>query len=481
MNNPQPIHPLTVVQDPPESFADRLDRICSVLDIDPHHPDTLPFAGDDATAGTENELQVAVFGSRDTVDLPQTVQESDYFQNIVKQAGTGDTSGRRVAALEAYLEGTRDRAWENSWVKFPRKRLSSYASQVLDRDLCADKKLPSGPRRQDAGRFLTVAAGEEVLRVPVSYLLKLALADAVSDPAVPGLVRSLGVRFLSHFLNDNTSPETFSFFPVPLTRSTGLGQAIAAETAKRYLLCQLLIQYANDKFGLTRSGQHAVIYFAPNPPVRQKQLNDLIPDAFYRELFMSPCLSGWDCGEAKHAYMGLCHKVLSRSQLNAVAKLKEAGIIASNLVVLPNLSNTSLANNGTHLSLGSRRLTGILAAGEAGFGPAEEKYMGDLVIKIAEHFLPLFVGAYSGAPYRLDFRDFHPEKSPGLSPPMNSTSTHLRMFWRRWRKKADLNFLGSPLTPFGPEWLGPDLEPPAEASGRLRSGPSGSSITWSVS
>ena len=108
--------------------------------------------------------------------------------------------------------------------------------------------------------------------------------------------------------------------------------------------------YANRRLGLLDGGQRAMIYFAPHPPVRQKQLNDCISDAFYRELFMSPCLSGWDDGEAKHAYMSLCHQVLSRSQLNAVAKLREAGIVVNNLVVLPNLSNISLANNGSHVS-----------------------------------------------------------------------------------------------------------------------------------
>ena len=140
------------------------------------------------------------------------------------------------------------------------------------------------------------------------------------------------------------------------------------------------------------------------------------------------------------------------SQLNAVARLNEAGIIANNLVVLPNTSNISLANNGTHLSLGSRRLTGLLSGGSANFGAVEEKYLGDLVLKISEHFLPLFVGSYSAAPYRLDFQDFHPEKALGFLP-HELHDIHLRMIWRRWRGKADIKLLGQPVTPFGPEWL----------------------------
>jgi hypothetical protein len=156
--------------------------------------------------------------------------------------------------------------------------------------------------------------------------------------------------------------------------------------------------------------------------------------------------------------MALCHRVISRSQLNAVTKLKENGIITRNLVVLPSTSNISLANNGTHLSIGSRRLSRLIAEKASapgvanGLSPLDEKYYGDLAIKIIEHFLPLFVGTYSAAPYRLDFTDFHPEKVLGFLP-HELEDTHLRMIWRRWKKKAALKCLGQPITPFGPQWL----------------------------
>src|ERR1019366_5818238 len=123
---------------------------------------------------------------------------------------------------------------------------------------------------------------------------------------------------------------------------------------------------------------------APTPPVRQRELNELISDSFYRELFMNPCLSGWDRGKEKRAYMSLCHEVLSRSQLNGVKKLRDAGIIYNNLVVMPNTSNTSLANNGVHVSLGSRRLTALVAGNNDRFGPRDEKHFGDLAIKVME-------------------------------------------------------------------------------------------------
>src|SRR5262249_41561223 len=177
-----------------------------------------------------------------------------------------------------------------------------------------------------------------------------------------------------------------------------------------------------------------------------------ISDAYYRELFMSPCLSGWDRGEDKRDYMSLCHQVLSRSHLNAVAKLREAGIITRNLVVLPNTSNISLANNGIHISLGSRRLAERLQDPASGFTRQHEKCLGDLAIKIIEHFLPLFVGTYSAAPFRLDFADFRPELLLGFLP-HELDFTHLRMFWRRWKRKSRNKIFGHSVTPFGLEWV----------------------------
>mgnify|MGYP000442268437 CR=1 FL=1 len=415
--------------------------------------ESLPFSLHDTTAGTENELQVAVRGERSIVDLPLTIAQSNYFANIMKRASAGDTSRDAVSHLEQYLGQNREKVWENSWVRFPLRLLTPLARQVLETDLLADKSNPQLGPRSDLKRFLIHENGERTLRIPISYLLKISLADAVgSQDNLPRRIRETGLRLLAHFLNDNTSPETFSFHPVALSPRSGMGRAIARETSKRYLLTQLLVQYANARFELRSAGQEVLVYFAPHPPMRQKELNDSISDAFYRELFMSPCLSGWDRGEEKHRYMCLCHQVLSRSQLNAIAKLREAGIITRNLVVLPNLSNISLANNGTHLSLGSRRLTRALRDPASGFTRADEKYLGDLVIKVVEHFLPLFVGIYSASPYRLDFCDFHPEKALGFLP-HELDYTHLRMLWRRWKRKADLRVFGGTMTPFGPQWL----------------------------
>jgi len=414
---------------------------------------TLPFSANDATAGAETELQAVVIGKRSEVDLPVTIEESNYYANILRRAAAGDTSRKVITDLEKYLTANHENVWENSWVRFPSALLSSFARDVLRADLLADKQSRDSKMRRDVRKFIISVQGEEYLRVPISYLLKLALADVVSTGSdVSPLIIRTGRALMDHFLSDNTSPETHSFWVVHSRRDTGTGRAIARETSLRFLLTQLLIMYANRKFRLTENGQKAMIFSSPHPPTRQKRLNECISDAFYRELFMNPCLSGWDRGEVKQEYMHLCHGVLSRSQLNAVAKLKEAGIITRNLVVLPNLSNISLANNGTHLSLGSRRLSVCLSDPSSGFTEVQEKYVGDLVIKIAEHFLPLFVGTYSAAPYRFDFRDFHPEKVLGFLP-HELDYTHLRMFWRRWKKKAQVHILGRPLTPFGITWF----------------------------
>ena len=438
--------------------ADQWERLITRLaDRSGRRRDTLaglPFSPDDVTAGSETELQAAVAGGAADVDLPCSIRASNYYANVVKRSMAKDTPKRALLDLQQHIAADGQRVWDNSWVRFALRRLSPHARQTLDHDLLADKRDPARGRRGDCQRFLvTGPGGEAQLRVPISYLLKLALADALgAQPDLSPELQETGRRLMRHFLNDNISPETSSFQVVSLRARDGLGRGLAKETSLRFLFTQLLTAYANDRFGLQASGQRAMVYFSPHPPIRQKQLNDCISDAFYRELFVSPCLSGWDEGERKRDYMYLCHQALSRSQLYAVAKVRDAGLIAGGLMMLPALSNISLANNGIHVSLGSRKLQGLLCDPTSGFGAAEEKRTGDLAIKVVEHFLPLFVGAYSAAPYRFDFADFHPEKVLGFLP-HELDYTHLRMLWRRWKKKAANRILGQPLVPSGYAWL----------------------------
>lgn len=414
---------------------------------------SLPFAPSDTTAGSESEMQTVVGGGKNHVDLPLFIEQSNYFANTKRRAKSGDTSRKVMTDLEKYLNTNTEGVWENSWVRFPRYKMGEIAEGVFQQDILADKGNPSAGQRSDLNRFIFQKDGVEYIRVPISYLLKLSLAEIIDvhQKAHP-LIGKTGLKIMKYFLNDNTSPETSSFYVSSMQSEAGLGRVVAKEMAVRFLLSHLLIMYANQRYSLDESGQKAMIFSSPHPPLRQKFLSHCVSDAFYRELFMNPCLSGWDKGEEKHEYMHLCHRVLSRSQFNAVLKLREAGIINNNLVSLPNLSNISLANNGTHVSLGSRKLSLMLQDPASGYTRKEEKCVGDLVVKIVEHFLPLFVGTYSAAPYRLDFNDFHPEKALGFLP-HELDYTHLRMLWRRWQKKANLNILGKSITPFGPQWI----------------------------
>ncbi len=412
--------------------------------------DQLPFTALDATAGSEDELQAVVVGSSNSCDLPLSIRESRFFRNIAHRSASGEAPQRTLSELEAFLNGTPG-VWENSWIRFPESRLSRCAREVFEVDLHVARD-GAITERSDAARFRFVQAGERWLRIPISYALKLSLADLLGvQPHMPEPMRQEALRLMRHFLNDNTSPETTSFHIVASDAKRSLGEQVAREAARRFLFTSLLTSWANRRFGLLENGQRALVYHAPLPSVHQEELSRCTSDSFYRELFMSPCLSGWSDGEAKYQYMHLCHQVLSRSQLNAVGKLREAGIIANDLIVLPSLSNVSLANNGIHVSVGSRLLDERLRCSDD-FLPQDEKRLGDLAIKIYEHFLTLFVGTYTAAPYRVGFTDFHPERLLSFLP-HELDFTHLRLLWREWKEKANLSVCGHALTPYGPRGL----------------------------
>lgn len=412
-----------------------------------------PFSPNDITVGSESEYQTAVIGAADRVDLPQRIRESKFYANLLKQQLSGEGGAKTKHEIDGYFNANTDNAWENSWVRLPSRSLNRQAIETLRADLAADKSNPVPGMRGDLHKFFRLENGEEYIRIPVSYLLRLSLANALGAAGgeMPDWLHRGGKRALEHFISDNTSPEVYSLYLSRGSNAKEIGGSSAKETAKRFLLTQLLTIYANKVFDLAGSGQRTLVYYSPNPPMRQQRLNEIIPDSFYRDLFMNPCLAGWDKGEDKHAYMRLCHEVMSRSHLNTLKKLKEARIITNNLVVLPNTSNTGLANNGTHISIGSAALTVALGR-ESGFTATDEKRIGDLAIKVYEHFIPLFAGLYTAAPYRMDFRDFHPEKALCFLP-HQLHYTHLRMLWRRWKKKAKLKFLNNPVTPFGIDLL----------------------------
>src|SRR5215510_12237451 len=116
-----------------------LDECIDRLGSSALHPETLPFSANDTTAGSETELQAAVLGNSDCVDLPAAIRASNYFENVARRAAAGDTSPGSVSKLRDYLQGDADGVWENSWVRLFIRTLSPLARAVLDQDLRADK------------------------------------------------------------------------------------------------------------------------------------------------------------------------------------------------------------------------------------------------------------------------------------------------------------------------------------------------------
>jgi hypothetical protein len=98
----------------------RSERVADILGVNLTKPASLPFSAGDVTAGSETELQAAVFGSAGAVDLPLSIRHSNYFANVVRRAAAGDTPRQSISRLQRYLEGNEDNVWENSWVRLPR-------------------------------------------------------------------------------------------------------------------------------------------------------------------------------------------------------------------------------------------------------------------------------------------------------------------------------------------------------------------------
>ncbi len=122
---------------------------------------------------------------------------------------------------------------------------------------------------------LFMRTGKNSSGYPVSYLLKLALADSAADANSPEQIRNIARKLLDHFTSDNTSPEIHSFFVVSPEPGASLGLSTAREASERFLLVQLLVQYANSKFLLRENGQRAIVFNSPHPPVHQKELKQL--------------------------------------------------------------------------------------------------------------------------------------------------------------------------------------------------------------
>ncbi len=149
--------------------------------------------------------------------------------------------------------------WENSWIRCPQARLSAHALHVFQADFKAVKN-DVIRERSDAARFRFTQNGEPWLHIPISYAMKLSLADlAGTQPLMPEFMCAEVSRLMRHFLNDNTSPETTSFHIVTADSKHSLGERAAREAARRFLFTSLLISWANRRFGLLESGQRALV------------------------------------------------------------------------------------------------------------------------------------------------------------------------------------------------------------------------------
>src|SRR5271169_1266239 len=187
--------------------------------------DELPFAAFDATAGSEDELQAVVAGRPSDCDLPLSIRESRFFRNIARRRASGEAPRRTLLELEAFLNDSRG-VWENSWIRLPQSRLSAHALQVFQTDLKVARN-GSISERSDAGRFRFTQNGEPWLRIPVSYAMKLALADlAGTQPHMPETIRAEASRLMRHLLSDNSSPETTSFHIVKADSKYSLGDQV---------------------------------------------------------------------------------------------------------------------------------------------------------------------------------------------------------------------------------------------------------------
>src|SRR5690606_34929038 len=121
----------------PEAIASPKELLAA-LGARADSPRTLPFGPDDVTAGSESELQAAVFGERSAVDLPRAIERSSFFASCVRRAAAGDAPRKIISDLEDWLASNRENVWDNSFVRFPRRTLSAYANSVFENDLRAD-------------------------------------------------------------------------------------------------------------------------------------------------------------------------------------------------------------------------------------------------------------------------------------------------------------------------------------------------------
>ncbi|MFH2093472.1 MAG: hypothetical protein ABIJ31_14025, partial [Pseudomonadota bacterium] len=102
------------IMDSKETSMPRLDLpyLLDVMGIQTGSTDafirSLPFSIRDVTAGTENEFQTAVLGQQKDIDLARTIEDANYYKNMIRRTASGDTPKKRIIGLEKYLNKNRD-------------------------------------------------------------------------------------------------------------------------------------------------------------------------------------------------------------------------------------------------------------------------------------------------------------------------------------------------------------------------------------
>ncbi len=160
----------------------------------------LPFSPGDVTAGSEDELQAVVIGNAAACDLPITIRDSRFLRNIARRSSSGEAPRKNYLELQEFLSDSEE-VWENSWIRFPERRLSPHALNTFLADLKIGERGQLKRRRSDSVKFTFERGGETWLRIPISYALKLALADLVgTQPHMPDRMRSGGKATPAAFL-----------------------------------------------------------------------------------------------------------------------------------------------------------------------------------------------------------------------------------------------------------------------------------------
>src|SRR5664279_6313415 len=124
--------------------------------------DGLPFAPGDVTAGSEDELQALVVGNASSCDLPITIRDSRFLKNIARRSSSGEAPRKTYLEVQEFLSDS-EQTWENSWIRFPERRLSPLALNTFLADLKIGERGQLMRHRADSVKFTFEQDGDCLL------------------------------------------------------------------------------------------------------------------------------------------------------------------------------------------------------------------------------------------------------------------------------------------------------------------------------